>query len=181
MEGGLQDDGPGVGVDGGAGRVARPGDGGAAVVQILGMPAAARKSARARARGTASLSEEHSLAKGGFGAILLGCLSGGGEAAGGFDGQRYSEEVEVGEQVSERRTGGAMSEVGCVDNDDRLEVTRAERVVILIAKIGQMGFRQFFSKSALGQHLRSDIARYWEGLTKVKQALNYAMQWSWQR
>ena len=36
MEGGLQDDGPGVGVDGGAGRVARPGEGGAAVVQILG-------------------------------------------------------------------------------------------------------------------------------------------------
>ena len=102
------------------------------------VPAAARKSARARARGTASLSEEHSLAKGGFGAIRFGCLAGGGEAAGGFDGQRYSEEVEVGEQVSERRTGGAMSEVGCVDNDDRLEVTRAERVVILSAKIGQM-------------------------------------------
>ena len=43
-----------------------------------------------------------------------------------------------GEQVSERRTGGAMSEVGCVDSDDRLEVTRAERVVIFSAKIGQM-------------------------------------------
>ena len=78
------------------------------------------------------------MAKGGFGAIRFGCLAGGGEAAGGFDGQRYSKEVEVGEQVSERRTGGAMSEVGCVDNDDRLEVTRAERVVILSAKIGQM-------------------------------------------
>jgi hypothetical protein len=39
---------------------------------------------------------------------------------------------------------------------------------------GQAGFKfgQFFSKSALGQHLQSDIARYWEGLTKVKQALN---------
>jgi hypothetical protein len=31
-----------------------------------------------------------------------------------------------------------MSEVGCVDSDDRLEVTRAECVVIFSAKIGQM-------------------------------------------
>ena len=75
------------------------------------------------------------MAKGGFGAIGFGCLSRGGEATGGFDGQRYSEEVEVGDQVSERRTGGVMSEVGFVKNDDRLEMTRAERVVILIAEI----------------------------------------------
>jgi hypothetical protein len=64
------------------------------------------------------------------------CLSGGGEAAGGFDGQRYSEEVEVGDQVSERRTGGALSEVGCVENDEGLDaMARAERVMILIAEI----------------------------------------------
>ena len=28
-----------------------------------------------------------------------------------------------------------MSEMGCVENDDRLEMARAERVVILIAEI----------------------------------------------
>ena len=36
MEGWLEEDGPGVGVDGGAERVARPGEGGAAVVHVLG-------------------------------------------------------------------------------------------------------------------------------------------------